>query len=212
MQAILSASRAYSPENRLNVLVLGPGTDVASALLQDPSVENRIRVIAMAFDNYQTGSDGWNVANDIPAWQTILRSHTPIVVGDANVCIRDLQLERQQARDVMAPHGDAGRYLADLHTQWLDDNPKMCQDTTGSKDRWPVWDEVTTAFLLGLTQQETRPRPELQDGGGFKHIPGGLNGDNVTWITRVDAPALWSNFTHDVDATLTNPALTRART
>ena len=48
---IIETSRRFSQDNRLAVLTIGAATDVASALLKDPSVAGRIRVVAMGFRN-----------------------------------------------------------------------------------------------------------------------------------------------------------------
>lgn len=192
---ILEASHAYSPENRLNVLVLGPATDVASALLQDPTLENRIQVLGMAF-NDPSGQDNWNVLNDIPAWQVVLRSQAPVVIGSGEVTARDLQLSKDQAQQLLGDKGPTGQYLVGLHHQFVDENPDMAEEATGKRDTWPVWDEVALAYLQGDTRSEERPRPVLQDQGGFapdQSAPG-----TVRWVTSIDAQRLWNRLAEDV--------------
>jgi purine nucleosidase len=58
---VLEESLRYSPDTRLVVLVLGAVTDVASVLLTDPSLSDRIEVIAMGFDTWPDGHDEFNV-------------------------------------------------------------------------------------------------------------------------------------------------------
>ncbi len=197
---ILEQSRGYDKDHRLNVFVLGPATDVASALLVDPTVADRISVTAMAFNNYSEGTDGWNVANDVKAWQVLLDSTTPIVVGDGQTTLRDLLLSRQQAAGLMEPHGATGHYLDGLFTNWLDNHADQCQRDTGSKDTWPVWDCVTAAYHLGHTQWVDLPRPELLDNVTFRHPGPGENRGTIRWVTSIDAPALWNRFTRQIDA------------
>lgn len=192
---ILQASRAYHKENRLNVLVLGPATDVASALLQDPTLQDRIQVLGMAFNN-PGGADNWNVLNDIPSWQVVLRSTTPVVIGSGEVTMRDLQLSKDQCRTLLGDKGPVGEYLIGLHQSFVDENPDMAIEATGKPDTWPIWDEVTLAYLLGDTQTEDLPRPVLQDKGGF--APGQTAPGNVRWVTRIDADRLWRRFAEDV--------------
>src|SRR5205807_5297772 len=62
---ILREAHGFSPERRLAVLVIGPATDVASALLLDPTLADRIEVVAMAFDRWPEGGDPFNVHNDV---------------------------------------------------------------------------------------------------------------------------------------------------
>ena len=73
------------------MLIIGAATDVASALLVDPGIADRIRIVAMAFPSAE-GGDEYNVANDVVAWQVLLNSEVPIVIGSGDVCRADLAL------------------------------------------------------------------------------------------------------------------------
>jgi inosine-uridine nucleoside N-ribohydrolase len=74
VDTLLELSRAFSPSRRLVVLATGAGTDVASAILKDPSIVDRVSVVAMGFDDWPGGGDGFNVKNDPLAWRIILDS------------------------------------------------------------------------------------------------------------------------------------------
>jgi purine nucleosidase len=65
---LLSISREFSPSKRLTVFVTGAATDVASAILKDPTISNRIIIVAMAFNDWPSGGDVFNVGNDPAAW------------------------------------------------------------------------------------------------------------------------------------------------
>ena len=52
---LLREAKAFSPEQRLPVLVIGSATDVASALLVEPTVAERLDVVAMAFETWPEG-------------------------------------------------------------------------------------------------------------------------------------------------------------
>lgn len=196
MRLILEASRGYSPQQRLQVLVLGPATDVASALLTDPTLQDRIGVVGMAFNNERDGQDNWNVLNDIPSWQVVLRSTVPVTIGSGEVTQRDLQLSCTEARQLLAERGPLGAYLADMHNQFVLENPEMAEESTGKRDTWPVWDEVAPAYLLGMTEHVDVPRPVLQDGGGF--APGQHGSGTLRSVTRIDREAIFGRLAHDV--------------
>src|SRR5947209_11522405 len=51
-QRILREARGFSPPRRLAVLVIGSATDVASALLIDPELADRIEVVAVGYDRW----------------------------------------------------------------------------------------------------------------------------------------------------------------
>ncbi len=196
---LLEASRGHTRERPLRVLVLGAATDVALALMVDPSLADRIEVIAMGFDGWPRGGDRWNVKNDPLAWKLLLASRTALVVGDAGVGKRDLLLSRDRARALTTSRGRAGAYLARLYEAWLDKDPVHARAVAGQADAWPLWDEVTVAWLLGHATAETYDRPGLADDLTLKASAGRANGRTIRWITRVDAAAVWSAFTAALD-------------
>lgn len=78
---LVEQSKGFSSTNRLTVLTIGAATDTASALLLDPSLADRIRIVAMGFTNLQAdGAEEFNVLNDPHAWQAILKSRVPVVM------------------------------------------------------------------------------------------------------------------------------------
>jgi inosine-uridine nucleoside N-ribohydrolase len=195
VEFILETSRRFDRNRRLTVLVIGAATDLASALLIDPALAERIEVVSMAFNGWPEGDDLFNVKNDVHAWQVLLASGAPLVVGDAAVTRRELRQTRESARRLFASAGEPGRYLAGLLVRWLDEHRDLAQDLAGERDAWPVWDEVTVAHLLGLTRSEVHPRPRLRDDLHFEHpAAGGAAQPAVTWVTEIDAERLWDDF------------------
>jgi hypothetical protein len=67
----------------------------------------------------------------------------------------------------------------------------MAESATGQPGTWPIWDEVTVAYLLGLTESRTYPRPVLRDDLTFDHAP---PQGTVDWITGIDSQRLWNDF------------------
>ena len=191
---IIEQSRGFGPDNRLAVLVLGAATDVGSALLTDPGLGDRIEVIAMAFDGWPEGHDGFNVRNDAAAWQAILKSGAEITCGDAASTIRHLALTVEQADDLFGRHGELGPYLVKLLDDWLKINDWMAKDVTGDPAAWPVWDEVVVAHLLELTRWQSYPRPALKAGPEFDHATTATSRKTINWIDHIDQNRLWMDL------------------
>jgi purine nucleosidase len=194
---ILEQADGRTPEDRLTVLSIGTATDIASALLIDPDLANRIEVVAMGFDGWPGGNDVWNIKNDIPAWQHLMASATPITVGDSAVCLKRLQLNAVKARDILFNTGDPGRYLVDLLVNWVLAQGNLAQMVTGHPSSWPVWDEVVVAHLLGMTTSTTYRRPTLNDDMSFSHdVTASPQADapQITWIVDLDADRLWGDL------------------
>ncbi len=194
---LLEQARGRSPDSRLVVIVIGSATDVASALLTDPSWADRVQLVAMAFEGYPRGGDPWNVKNDPIAWRVLLDSRVPIVIGDAEITRRALRMTPDRAHTLLAQLPDPAKELLARFDLWIGQNAKLAQADTGSPIVWPIWDEVTVAYLLGLARAETRPRPRLRDDLTFDlDNPRGT----IDWVTSVDEGKLWTDFVAKIKA------------
>jgi hypothetical protein len=61
---------------------------------------------------------------------------------------------------------------------------------------WVIWDNITLAYVLGMTKQHTLPRPKMHDNMTFESSK---TDRSVTWITDVDEQVMWSDFLKLVD-------------
>ena len=88
--------------------------------------------------------------------------------------------------------GRPGAYLVNLLSSWLDHQSDKAQILVDDEASWSVWDEVTVAHVLGLTETRTYPRPVLRDDMSFSETDGS-NG-TIDWIVAVDDRRLWDDF------------------
>lgn len=197
---LIAASRGFSPEHRLVVLTIGAATDVASAILQDPTVVDRIRIVAMAFSNNSTeGGKEYNVENDVKAWQVLLQSRVPITIGSGDICREYLALNFDQAERLIRTHGAVGAWLWDEYRSWYYRNVKPLRVNDFSRS-WFIWDIITLADLQGFATEKVMTRPELEDNLALTFpAPGNNNAKNITWITAVDSARLWTDFCENLD-------------
>ena len=194
---IVQTSNPYSKDNRLTILTIGAATDVASAILKDPTIVDRIRVVAMGFtDLSKDGGKEFNVQNDPHAWQVILQSNVPVVIGAGSVCRANLALTFQQAATMLSGHGAVGSWLWDEYKDWYFRHVKPLRVNDFSKP-WIIWDIITLSYLADMTEQKDIPRPVLGDDFSFEP---GKSGDTITWITKVDSARLWKDFLERIDA------------
>ncbi|MBD3174943.1 MAG: hypothetical protein GF320_07170 [Armatimonadia bacterium] len=181
---LVEVSRSFTSTSRLTVLVIGSHTDLASAILVDPGIVDRIRVVMMGFESWPGGGDGWNVKNDVPAARIVLESGVPLTVGPADVCIRRLSFTTESCREFIGDSGTAGEWLAEGFEAWphrLDGDPPV----------WPIWDNIVIAHILGLTRTIETHRPRLLDDLTFDHSdPSG----QLTWVVDLDGDAMWHDF------------------
>lgn len=193
---LIESSKRFSKAHRLDVLTIGAATDVASAILKDPSIVDRIRVVAMGFKGWPNGGDEFNVMNDVKAWQAILASNVPVVVGSAEICRKYLSLTPVQARNLISAHGPIGKWLWNEYLAWYYRYVKPIRKNDFSKP-WIIWDDITVAFVLGMTKQKVYPRPVLNDKLRFDHPQ---TKRTITWITAVDQKRMWEDFVTKLDA------------
>ena len=193
---IIQSSKRFSKDNRLSVLTIGAATDVASAILTDPSIVDRIRVVAMGFNNWPDGGDEFNVLNDVKAWQVILASDVPVVVGCGDVCRKYLSLTLDQARDLISKQGPVGKWLWEEFVAWYYRYGEPIRKKDFSKP-WIIWDDITLAYALGMTTQEVHPRPVLTDQAKFEHPQ---TERTITWITGIEEKRMWGDFVAKLDA------------
>lgn len=193
---IVEQSRGFTPEHPLTVLVIGAATDAASALLLDPTLAQRIRIVAMAFRSLGPGgANEYNEQNDPRAWQVLLHSDVPLTVGTAEVCERTLALHFDQARDLLANHGPVAAWLWSEYQTWYFANVKPLRVPDFSKP-WIIWDIITLAYVRGLATATPQPRPELDASMNF--VPG-KPGATLNLITAVDTPRVWQQFFAHLD-------------
>ena len=192
---IVETSRSFSKDNRLTVLTIGAATDVASALLQDPTLKDRITVVAMGFKNQTEGGKEFNIENEQRAWQVILESDVPVVIGSADVCQADLAMMFDHARELVGTRGPIGEWLWQEYQEWYFRNVKPWRKDDFSKP-WVIWDTVVMAYEQGMTTQKQIPRPHMKDDLSFENRSGGAT---VTWITGVDSKRMWKDFATKLD-------------
>ena len=193
VEHLIRLAEGFSPDRRLAVLALGPATDIASAVLAEPAVASRIAVVALAFDRYPEGGDGWNVRNDVAAWQVLLDAEVPVTTASGYVALDALNLTGADSGAMMRDLGPPGAYLACLHATWLDAFGDVFANETGGADRWPVWDEAVVAVVLGLTGQRELPRPALADDGSFS-FPNTRSQARYRWVGSIDREHLYGDL------------------
>ena len=194
---LIEQAKGRTSDRRLIVVVLGSATDVASAFLTDPTMADRVTIVAMGFNEYPKGGDPWNVKNDPIAWRILLESRATIVVGDVEITKRLLRMTPDRAHTLLAMLPDPAPALLARFDSWIAHNSKFAQAETGSGIVWPIWDEVTTAYLLGLAKTESRPRPRMRDDLTFDlDKPKGT----IEWVVSIDEGAVWADLVAKIKA------------
>lgn len=109
---IIERAMAHTPENPLWVIVLGPTTNTASAILAKPEIAERIVVLFHARSQYWP-MKAWNnnIDADLKATQALFASAAPLVLFDTGTFLR---CENETTRQKLGPRGAIGAYLQDM--------------------------------------------------------------------------------------------------
>ena len=108
---IIEKARTATPENPIWVIALGPATDVAAAILKDPSITNRIVVLWHGRSKWPLQCWNFNAYNDIKAVQVLFDSPVRLILFDTGTY---LTMPMEESQKKIMPNGDMGRYLHDI--------------------------------------------------------------------------------------------------
>jgi purine nucleosidase len=197
VEFMVRTARAYSKNNRLVILTTGATTDVASALLEDPAVADRVEILTMGFNSWPQGTDPWNIKNDPLAYQVILHSNAPVTIGSADVCRAHLELDSGAVKEMFGERGEIGNWMIVLFEDLISKNPQLVAQIV-APGRWVIWDIIVVAHLEGFTRITTYPRPVLNLSD--QKFTAFQNSRTLSWITDMDEKSMWLDFLRKLDA------------
>ena len=110
----------------LHIAFFGPVTDMASALLLEPEIENRyIRVIWIGGGAWPSGGQEYNLSNDIHAANVIMKSNLEVWQVPRST-YRTMSVGYAELIEKVYPQGEIGKYLIEqLIAYNAKMNPKM---------------------------------------------------------------------------------------
>lgn len=132
--------RARTGDSPLYVVAIGAPTNVASALLADPGLAERVVVVWLGghAPNWGTAAE-FNLRQDPAASRVLLDSGVPLVlVPCLGVADRMITTKGEIDRYVR-PAGNIGALLADLYDDYVPDEPGRSK---------VIWDLAATAWVL----------------------------------------------------------------
>lgn len=142
---LIETARALG-DRPLYVVAIGCATNVASALLLDPSLVERIVVVwTAAYPSFWPGvNTSYNLAQDVPAARVLLDSGVPLVYLPGYYVGEELRVSRAEIAAHVAGRGPFGEYLHSLYER----HPRGGHALGQSK---VLWDLINIAWLLDPT-------------------------------------------------------------
>ena len=151
-------ARALQPrDGLLYVVAIGAITNVASAILLEPKIRERICIVWLGgHPQYWPHSREFNLQQDVPAAQVIFDSGGPAVQIPCKNVAEHLRTTLPEMAAYVKGRGAIGDYLYQTYEEYFDDH------TARSK---VIWDISTIAYLLQpkWVPSEVRPAPVLRD-------------------------------------------------
>ena len=182
---IIERAHTGGPDDKLWVIALGQCTNLASALLIDPTIKDKV-VFAFIDGDYKDGKWGpgiYNWKNDIHAVQAIFESDVEYFHMPARSVSGTLKMPKQEAERHLAGRGGIHDYLLGL---WNSRRPE--------RETWTMWDlalieailrpELATAIEVGA--------PRVRDVRDIEQYPN--NPRRVTVWVDIDEDAMLDDF------------------
>lgn len=168
------AARAmeYSPEAPLYVVAIGAITNVASALLINPEIKDRIVVVWLGGHSLEINEVGeFNMMQDIAAARVVMGCGAPFVQLPCNGVVSEFRLSKPELEYWLVGKTPIADYLAN--------NTINAADSYASGLPWTrvIWDVTAVAWLLNDGERFMRCRivntrlPSYDKRAGYEPIP-----------------------------------------
>ena len=181
---LVQRSKAVSGE-KLYVLCTGAPTNVASALLLDPTIAENIVVVWLGgHAPYWPHTREFNLEQDVTASRVLLDSNVPLVLLPCFPVTSHLITTVAELEQQLAPFSKLGAYLTDIVRNYLGNPPGWSKH---------IWDISASAWMINSNWVKTdeKPSPILKDDLTWE-----LDADRrrILIAREVDRDAIFADF------------------
>ena len=163
---LIARARTSSPSKPLYVVAIGALSNVASALLKEPDIIDRIVVVWLGGNmadwppEFRLTAE-FNLMQDVGAAQVVFDSKVPIVLLPAFPVTCHLRSTVPEIERYVEPHGAIGAFLAARFKEYRDDHVGWSK---------PLWDMGAIAWMVNAdwTRSTLVPTPIMSDQGVWK--------------------------------------------
>ncbi|MZQ86870.1 nucleoside hydrolase [Paenibacillus sp. 5J-6] len=167
----------------LYVISLGAITDLASALLIEPRIADRLTAIWIGGGQWPEGEREFNLSNDIAAANSVMASSVPLWVVPRNV-YSTIRVSLAELALKVRPYGPIGSYLFE---QMVDFNHTAAGNPRFPKgEMWSLGDSPAVSLLLDSHEYayEMKPAPRITQDMRYVHYQ---KERFIRWYNEVDA-------------------------
>lgn len=140
---LVALAREYSADNQLYIVAIGAITNVASALLLDPSMRERVVVVFLGGHGHHIGTcTDFNVAQDVAAARVVFGSGVPLVQVPCLGVVSEFRFTKVELESLFRGKNALCDYLIDNTYAYARDK--------FSYEGWskPLWDVAAVAWLM----------------------------------------------------------------
>jgi purine nucleosidase len=169
-ESLIKLAHSANPRDPIYVATIGAPTNVASALLLDPSIAANLRVLFLA--GFPSGAglddDSFNLVQDRLASNVLFESDVPLVYIPGYQVAETLQLSLPAAKEWLSDGGRLSQYLL----QTYKNNPYNPQLEVPGRS-WVIWDIIVIAWLLNEDWVPARnvPRARITSAHRWDRLP-----------------------------------------
>ncbi len=158
---LIKKAHEGSADNPLYVIAIGAISNVASALIKDPSIKEKIVVIWLGGNAlYWPHSYDFNLKQDVGGAQILFDCGVPLVMVPCAGVTTHLTTTVPEVEKYIEPHGEIGKFLAMRFKEYSNDHKGWSKE---------LWDMAAVAWLIN---EEWTPT---------NIIPSPILSDNMTW-------------------------------
>ena len=169
----------------LYILALGALTNVASALVKEPSITTQVTVVTLGGAPYESGHyQDFNFSQDIHAARVIFGSGVAVVHVPGYFVSEAMRTTEPELAKYVKGSGLVGNYLYSLYKDWVPEEPGRSK---------AMWDLAPGGYLIdpGWTQSHLTQSPILNDHYRYGYD---LTRHPVRVVTRVDRDRIFSDL------------------
>jgi inosine-uridine nucleoside N-ribohydrolase len=180
-------------EGKLNVLAIAAITNVASALLIEPKIAEKIVVVWLGGNApYWPHTNEFNLAQDMSGARVLLDMDVPLILLPCRPVASHLAVTAPELDHYLAPYSKLGAYLSDIVRDYI---KRHRWDTiaaeAGSK---VIWDISASAWAINpkWVELEDQPSPVLRDDVTWDPAP--KNRRTIQIARQLDRDAIFADF------------------
>ena len=143
VQDLVKRAKAYSPENPLYVVAIGAITNVASALIVDPTISDNVVIVWLGGHGYHYhDTKEFNMIQDVAATRVVMKSNAPFVQLACNGVVSEFRISASGLNEWLVGKNNISDYLAK--------NTISEAETYAAGKPWTrvIWDVTAVAWLL----------------------------------------------------------------